>query len=427
MSSPVPAAPVTAALWSRLARALGLATPRRSAALGDRAAVLVLVARAIDEVCSGLLVVLMPTLRARLGLTVQQVGWCFQALTSVAAVVEPVAGVAIDHVRRRPLLVVGAAGWGAALVVAAVAPGFWWLLLAFALVGLTSGALAHTADVVLVESFPLDVERIASRSTWLDTLGALSAPVAIGLAAWAGSDGRWLLVVAGVGALAYALLLLGAGMPPPSRGSGERGARAALRGFVELARDRRARRWLGCLVLFSLLDPVELFEPVWLASEVGVSQAGVALHATVGLAAALLATAGLDRWLERHEAGPALLASCAASLVLYPAWLLVPGFGSKLVLVAVRDAVSAPLWPILRSRALAALPGRGGTASAVTALAGLLPLPALVGVVAARFGLTRVLAVVAVVALTGMLLVARSPDAVDGGDGSAETGRPPAA
>jgi predicted MFS family arabinose efflux permease len=411
---------------SWLARVLGLSTARRSAALDDRAAVVLLFARAVDEVCSGLLVVLMPTLRARLGLTVQQVGWCFQALTSVAGVVEPITGVAIDHVRRRPLLMLGAAGWGAALVVAAVAPGFWWLLSAFALVGLTSGALAHTADVVLVESFPLEIERIASRSTWLDTLGALSAPVAIGLTVWAGGEGRLLLVIAGVGALAYALLLLGAGLPPPSRPQDEQRLRGAVRGFTELARDRSARRWLGCLLLFSLLDPVELFEPVWLASSVGVSQRGVALHAVVGLTAALLATAALDRWLERHDAGPVLVASCAASLVLYPAWLLVPGFGAKLVLVAIRDAVSAPLWPILRARALAALPGRGGTASAVTALAGLLPLPALIGWAASRFGLTRSLVAVSVVALAGMLLVARSPDVVDDGVDPAATGRPPA-
>jgi MFS family permease len=392
------------------ARVLGLTDLRRAAALDDRAAVLMLFARAVDELCSGLLVVLMPTIRARLGLSVAQVGWCFQALTSVAAVVEPVAGVAIDHVRRRPLLVVGAGGWGLSLLLAAGAPSFGLLLAAFALVGLASGPLAHTADVLLVETHPQDIERIASRSTWLDTGGALSAPAAVAVATVAGVDGRALLVLAGLGTLGYAALLAGASFPPPSRPRGDGPVVAeVVAGLREVASDPSARRWLVCLLLFSLLDPVELFEPVWLASSVGASQTMVAVHATLGLASALLATVLLDRWLEHHEAGPVLLASCVATFVLLPAWLLVPGIGAKLVLVVLRDAASAPLWPILRSRALAALPGRGGTASAVTALAGLLPLPALVGWAAERVGLTRTLLVVSVVSLGGLLAVLRTP------------------
>jgi MFS family permease len=153
------------AAW--LARLLGVASLRRVGEVDDRGTVLALFARLTDELASGLLVVLMPTFRTRLGLPVVQVGWLWQVLFSTAAVVEPIAGAAIDVVRRRPLLVWGALGWGAALLLAAGAPSFGWLLAAFALVGAASGPLAHTADVVLVDGHPDAVERITGRSTTL--------------------------------------------------------------------------------------------------------------------------------------------------------------------------------------------------------------------------------------------------------------------
>ncbi|MEX2620419.1 MAG: hypothetical protein WD250_09380, partial [Egibacteraceae bacterium] len=188
-------------MFSRLAAVLRLRALGRRDGLDDRATVLALFARFTDELCSGLLVVLMPTVRTRLGLSLSQVGWCFQALTSAGVVVEPLAG---------------AAGWSAALLLAAGAPTFGWLLGAFALVGAASGPLAHTADVILVEGHPGAEERIASRSTALDTIGALLAPSAVAAGGWAGVDGRVLLAAAGTGVLGYAVLLAGASLPAPA-------------------------------------------------------------------------------------------------------------------------------------------------------------------------------------------------------------------
>lgn len=369
---------------------------------------LTLVARFVDEICSGLLLVLMPSLAARLGLSVQQVGWCFQALTSVGAVVDPLAGVAIDHLRRRPLLVWGAAGWAAALLLAAGAGSFGWLLAGFALAGAASGPLAHTADVVVLEAHPITADRVSSRSTWLDTLGALSAPAAVAIASWLGADVRLLLVGTVLVVAGYALLLSGTVVPGAVRALG--GSHALLQvveGARDIARDRQARRWVGALVLFEVLEPVEAFEPVWLASEVGASQGMIAVHVALGFLATLVSTALLDRWLAHHDARPVLVGAGVASLLLYPAWLLAPGLAVKFVLVVPRNAVAAPLWPILRSRALTSLPGRGGTVTAVVSLLGLIPLHAAVGWLAARIGLTYSLLLLAVGALVGLLAVIR--------------------
>jgi MFS family permease len=391
-----------------LTRLLGLRALARAEGLDDRATVLTMFARFTDEVGSGLLLVLTPTFRARLGLSVVQVGWLLQALFSTAALVEPVAGAAIDVLRRRPLLVWGALGWAGALLLAAGAPSFGWMVAAFALVGVASGPLSHTADVVLVEAHPDAVERITSRTTVLDTLGALLAPAAVAVAGWAGVDPRVLLVTAGVATAGYAALLATSVFPPPPGRRDGTGAVAQVRGNVRaVVRDRTARLWLGALVVQEVLGLSELFEPVWLSDVVGASQSMVAVHVAVGMGATLLALLALDRLLVRHGSGPILVAASVGTAVFYPAWLLAPGIALKLVLVIPRNAVMAPLWPILRSRSLAAIPGAGGTTSALYSLVGLVPLQAAFGWVASRVGLTGTMLTVHLAATLLLLLLVR--------------------
>jgi MFS family permease len=395
-------------MFPRVARILGLASLHRRSDLDDRATVLALFARFTDELASGLLVVLMPTLRARLGLSIAQVGWLWQALFSTAAIVEPVAGAAIDVVRRRPLLVWGALGWGAALLLAAGAPDFGWMLAAFVLIGLTSGPLAHTADVVLVEAHPDAVERIASRSTVLDTVGALLAPAAVAVAAWLGVDHRVLLLTAALAIGGYAALLATSVFPPPPGRQDGRSPGAQVRTNVRaVIGDRSARLWLAALLVQEVLGLSELFEPVWLRDEVGASQSLVAVHVAIGMGATLLSLLALDRLLARYGSFPVLVAACVGTAVLYPAWLLAPGVALKLVLVVPRNAAMAPLWPILRSRSLAAIPGAGGTTSGLYSLLGLVPLQAAFGWAGSRVGLTPTMLTVHLSATLALVLLVR--------------------
>jgi MFS transporter, FSR family, fosmidomycin resistance protein len=397
----------------RMTRILGLRSLARSGDLDDRATVLAMFARFTDEVGSGLLLVLLPTFQSRLRLSVVQVGWLLQALFSTAALVEPVAGAAIDVVRRRPLLVWGATGWAAALLLAAGAPGYGWLLAAFALVGVASGPLAHTADVVLVEAHPTAVERITSRTTVLDTTGALLAPAAVAVAGWSGIDDRALLVAVGVGALGYAALLATSVFPPPARRHDGLGLVTQVRDNVRaVVSDRMARLWLVALALQEVLGLSELFEPVWLSDTVGASQPMVAVHVAVGMGATLVGLLLLDRVLVRYRSTTILLAASLATAVLYPAWLLAPGIAMKLLLVVPRNLAVAPLWPILRSRSLAAIPGAGGATTSLYSLLGLLPLQAAFGWAASRVGLTPTMLTVHLVATAGLVLLVRRLGAV---------------
>jgi len=102
-----------------------------------------------------------------------------------------------------------------------------------------------------------------------------------------------------------------------------------------------------------------------------------------------------SRWARTPTAsGP------AAALLLYPAFLLVPGFWAKLVLLAALSLVTAPLYPVLQARLYAALPGRSGVAVTLSSAAALAAAagPLAVGVAAQQLGLTWAMASLALAA-----------------------------
>jgi DHA1 family bicyclomycin/chloramphenicol resistance-like MFS transporter len=331
-------------------------------------------------------------------------------------VVEPVTAATIDVVQRRPLLVVGALGWSMALLLAAGAPSYAWLLVAFLVVGVTSGALALTSDVLLVEIYPGVEERIGARQTMLDTVGALLAPAAVAATTWAGADTRILLLVVGIAVLGYAVLLTTAALPDPPASAAEavdlagpaRQAWWQIRANAALVlRSREVRPWLSALFGETLMAVPALFVPVWLAADVGASQAAVAVHVGVELTVSLVGLALVDRGLRRWDAPAILTASAVMALLAYPVWLLVPGITAKVVLIVPLTLAVTPVWPLARARALAAVPGRGGAALAVTSLFGALPLTALVGWLGDLVGLAPVMLAMHTVGALLILLTVR--------------------
>lgn len=326
------------------------------------------------------------------------------------------AAAGIDVVRRRPLLVWGALGWAVALLLVAGAPSYGWLLVAFVVAGAASGPLAQTTDVLLVEMHPDAEERIGARQTLLDTIGALLAPAAVAAVAWAGGDPRIALVGTGLAILVYAVLLAATPMPdPPGAGADgvasvepvQRSLRQVRENLGVVLRDREARIWLLALFGDALAEVPMLFEPVWLGGEVGASQTMVAVHAAVELAASIVGLALLDRWVQRHDVRTILTLACAANVLIYPVWLLVPGVTTKILLVVPLALAVAPVWPLVRARALKAVPNRGGMVLAITSLYGLLPLAAAFGWVSARVGLTSTMLVVHMTATSAILLTVR--------------------
>jgi len=374
----------------------------RQPGVSDRVVRLSLLGRFTDEVFSGLFDVLMPSIRASLGFSYAQIGLLSLVLNYVAAVVEPIHGLLIDVWQRHRLLAWGAAGTGISVVVMGIAPGYFVLLAGFAIYGLASGPLAHTADVVLVEAHPEAPGRIYARATLLDTVGALLAPVLVTAGIWAGLDWRWIIAGVGVWGPIYAVLLLRTRFPSPlgahREGEAEDGSErvplieAFRRNLRAALSSRTAVLWLLFLFAHDVLDSPLPLRTVWLVDEVGMSQGTVGVYTAFELTVSLAAVAYLDRWLRRSSPRVILGIAVAGLLVLYPAWFAVPGIAAKFAIGLPLQVLLAVLWPIAQGELLSSVPGRAGALTALRSLFGFVPLTVLVGLLAESQGLTITMA-----------------------------------
>lgn len=391
----------------------------RAEDVSDRVVGISLAARFMDELLSGLPTVLMPTIRAQLGLSYTQVSLLGLTLSYVSAIIEPINGLLIDLWKRPWLMAWGAAGIGFGTMVMGLAPTMAILLLGFAIYGLASGPLAHTADVVLVESYPEAPGRIYTRATALDTVGALLGPLLVTGTIWLGFQWRWLMVALGLSSLLYALLILRTRFPARHNQEQQdrqpfwRSLRENLRAVLS---NRSALRWLAFLFVLAILESPMQFTAIWLREQVGMSQALIGLYRALEMAVGLLSLLYLDRWLSRRSYRHVLLAASAALLLLYPAWLWLPGIWPRFILSIPISFLFTVYWPIGKAQSLAAVPGRGGTITAVQSVLGLVPLPLFFGLLAESFDLSRaMLWVYAGAILTMILLAWRMPSGTNSG------------
>jgi len=190
---------------------------------------------------------------------------------------------------------------------------------------------------------------------------------------------------------------------------------------IALVRRSGALRWLALLEVSDLLlDVLTAFLAVYLVAIAHASPAVAALGVAVRLGAGLAGDVILIRLLERRDSRRVLRASVPLALGLFPAFLLVPGIGPKLALLAALTLATAPWYPVLQAKLYGSLPGHSGLAVSLTSAAslagGLGPL--VVGLLAQRFGLTWAMASLCV-APVAMLAVPRARSQYRG-----ERGRP---
>jgi MFS family permease len=397
-------------LSSRFIRRAGLDRLGPRADVPERAISLAFTARFVDEILSSAWDVLTPTFRRVFGLSLVQIGLLDQVLTWVALVVEPIAGTLIDLRSRRLLMGFGAAAVGTSLLVMAGAPSFAVLLVGFALYGVGSGPLAHTADVVVVETFADNAERAYSRATFIDTCGALAGPALIAAAGFAGVSWRVVLAMLGLGALAYAYGIRRTSFPAPPRvHNGDRHpVRDMLDNVVTVVRHAEARRALLVLFWFDVFETAFLLEYVWLNEGVGLSEPAVALYAAAAQVVDLVALIVLDRWLTRWDACRILRISAVALIVLPAAWVAAPGVGGRILVGIPLSFAYAMVWPLAKSRSLTVIPELAGATQAITALFAVVPLAVAQAAFSEAVGIGPAMAVTAAVAAGLMLLSVRS-------------------
>jgi MFS transporter, FSR family, fosmidomycin resistance protein len=155
-------------------------------------------------------------------------------------------------------------------------------------------------------------------------------------------------------------------------------------------RRRDVLRWLALLEAADLLLDVFHGYLALYFVDVAETSAGVA-----ALAVAVWTGAGLVGdwallWVLRHMSGRRYLrASAIAALAVYPAFLLLPGYGAKLALAAVLGLLNSGWYAIPKAGLYESLPGRSGTAVAVGGVAGIAgaAVPLALGLLAGAAGL----------------------------------------
>ena len=379
------------------------------APISDRGLAVVFTARFTDEALAGAWSVLTPTFRTGLGLSLFQVGLLTQVLSWVALLVEPVTASLIDWSSLRRLIVWGSGALAVAMLAMGLARSDGWLLTAFALYGVGSGPLAHTADVVVVEIFPEAPQRAFARATFFDTVGALAGPALVAAVIAAGLSWRTALFVLGGWAAFYGV---GAArsplpVPPRQRTSEHRLVAEIIAGWKAALAQPRARQALALLFAFDLFEAAFVLKYVWLHEEVGLSQPLVAVWAAAEQLVDLAALAVLERWLVRGDPRR-ILRRAAAALVLLPgAWVAAPGLPGRVVLGALLAFAQALIWPLAKSDLLVADPTLAGTVSAVTTLFPLVPMGLGEAALAQAIGTGRALAAVATVGAVAMVVTTK--------------------
>jgi MFS transporter, FSR family, fosmidomycin resistance protein len=375
----------------------------------SRVTVLALAARFADEMLYGVVSILMPTLRTHFQLSYARVGLLTQVMLYVAGVAEPINGLLIDVWRRRWLLVFGAFGLAASLLTIGAAPTFGALLVGFAIYGVASGPLAHTADVVLVELHTQAPSRVMARVTSLSAVGELFAPALVAGAIWAGVDWRWLILALGVAMLPYGAALLRTDFPAPARHHLDSARSGILRDLLANVRAvvtaRTTLIWLIFLRAMYTMESADSFEALWLADVVGMSQALIGVYYAWEITAALLGTLFLDRWLQVAAPRQVILIALTGMLVLTPAWFLGEGVLARFVIGAPLVFLWAMIWPIARAESLHAST-RPGALTAVNSATGLLPTTLAVALLAEAVGLTRAMLSLQLCGIVVLLLIA---------------------
>jgi FSR family fosmidomycin resistance protein-like MFS transporter len=351
----------------------------------------------LDELVFGAREAAWPLIRDDLGLSYVQVGLLLSVPHLVGHFVELLLGILADVWDRRVIVLGGGAAFALALVMMGSSNGFLLLLASLILLSPASGAFVGLSQATLMDSDAARHESNMARWTLFGSLGLVTGPLALGAAAALGAGWRGLFLAFAL--LALALLKLAsrfpfatnatrdAGSVTPALGGGVRRAFAAIR-------RREVLRWL-LLLQFSdlMLDVLNGFLALYFVDVVGVteSRAGIAIAvwAGVGLAGDFLLIPLLDRVRGlRYLRLSALLVS-----LLYPAFLLAPGFAAKLVIVGMLGVLNAGWYSILKAQLYSSMPGLSGTVMSVGSLFGLAGgmMPLALGVVAEHAGLQATL------------------------------------
>jgi MFS transporter, FSR family, fosmidomycin resistance protein len=265
------------------------------------------------------------------------------------------------------VLVLG--GWAFALSAAltSFAVGFSTLLLALVVANPASGAFVSLAQATLMDLAPAQRERNMARWTFAGSFGYVGGPLLLTAALWIGFG--WRVPIAAL-AVAAVPLAFAAGRIPNAPSATDT-SRAWHQTLAALRRLDVLRRLAVLEAADLLLDVFHGYLALYFVDVAHVDAGAAALGVAVWTGASLVGD-WLLLWMLRHVSGSRYLrASALAALVVYPAFLLVPGYGAKLALAAALGLLNSGWYAIPKAGLYESLPESSGAAVAVGGVAGL--------------------------------------------------------
>jgi MFS transporter, FSR family, fosmidomycin resistance protein len=280
---------------------------------------------------------------------------------------------------------------GVALVVElgffAAASSFEMLLVVFMLMYPASGAFVSLAQATLMDLEPNHRESNMARWTLAGSVGVVLGPLVLALASAAGLGWRGLMLVFAVCTVPVVAAVRRLPFPKAEDHATFKASLRAARGAV---RNRRVIRWLVLLQFGDLiLDGFFAYLALYLVDVVGLSAVSAGIGVAVWTGAGLLGDALLLVILRRMPGILYLRISAALVLLVFPAFLLVPWFAVKLVLLALLGILNAGWYAIPQAGLYAAVPENSGALMAVSSATDLvgLVIPLSVGLLANAAGL----------------------------------------
>lgn len=250
-------------------------------------------------------------------------------------------------------------------------------------------------------------ERNMARWTLAGSFGYVGGPLLLAAAALLGLG--WRAALAALAVAALPLAVAGTRFPQahaPARESLLCGVRRALAAL----RRRDVLQRVALLEAADLvLDVFHGFLALYLVDVAGVRPAAAALGVGVWTGAGLVGDWLLLAALRRTTGARLVRATALAALAAYPAFLLVPGFSAKLVLLAALGLLNSGWYAIPKAWLYDALPGRSGTAVAVGGVGGLAgaAVPLVLGLLAGAAGLATTMWVLLLAPLALLALAPR--------------------
>jgi MFS transporter, FSR family, fosmidomycin resistance protein len=380
-----------------------------------------------DEFIYGVDGAALPAQRADLGMDYLQVGLLLGLPQLINIFIEPMIMLLGDTRLRKRLVVGGGLAIVLALLLAAWAPTFTWLLVAMVVMFPASGAFVSLAQATLMDAHPGREAQMMARWVVSGSVANLVGPLFLAVLLTASLTWREAFIsLAGLGLLltlwtarqdfpAVAITTHEAAHSEPMRLAVWHEIRALVRGLGAAITNLGLLRWIILLATADLLgDIYTSYLPLYFTDMVGTSQTQTSLLLSLFMGAGLISDLVVVWLLERFPGRRVVRISAGIIAILFPAWLLVTGVPMKIILMVAIRLLGLGWYTVLMGEAFAAAAERKGTFMAINAsLGGLLSsfFPWLVGWTAAQAGLQNAMWLLLLGPLSLLLLLPRKSPA----------------